>query len=119
LYFHYRHLKKALLIFFYTTFMTFIIQPRHSKREPHLGTNVDLVQSRVLLFRSVEDVNRPARRVDNSWDIESLVFAADSIDLGNLFGGELDVGEVLDNTRCGNGLGDDAVAANLGPGKAV
>jgi hypothetical protein len=77
------------------------------------------VQSRVLLFRSVEDIDRPARRVDNSWNVESLVLAADSIDLGDLFGGELDVGEVLDNARCGNGLGDDTMAANLGPGKAI
>ena len=71
------------------------------------------------LLLGAENVDRPKRVVDDTGNVEALVLLSESIDLGDFVLGELDIDEVLSDTRRGNGLGDDAVAAFLGPGETM
>jgi hypothetical protein len=96
------------------------------------------VTSRLLLGLT-EDVNVPARRVCHGvsiyiafavWrptrkaltsNIRSVITSAvitQSRDLSHLLGSELNLLEVVLNTRGSNRLRDDTVTSNLGPGKA-
>ena len=75
----------------------------------------DLVVSGSLL-RLTEDINVPARLVSNVGDVVAALGAQGS-DLGDLLGGELDLLEVGGDTSGSDGLGDDTVATDLGPGE--
>lgn len=54
------------------------------------------------LLLGAEDVDRPQRVVDDTRNIEALVLLSEGVNLGDLVGRELDVGEVLDDTGCGD-----------------
>lgn len=65
-----------------------------------LGDN-DLVVLRVCkLLLGVEDVDRPQRVVDDTGNVEALVLLSEGVNLSDLVGRELDIGEVLDDTGC-------------------
>lgn len=68
-----------------------------------------------LLVLLAEDVNVPAGLVGHVRGVVAAAVLAELGDLGNLLAGELDLLEVLDNARGSDGLGDDRVAADLGP----
>lgn len=61
--------------------------------------NGNLVVLGVCVLRGgLEDVNGPDRVVDNTGNVETLVLLSEGVDLGDFFGREVDVGEVLDDT---------------------
>lgn len=75
-----------------------------------------LVLSRLLL-RLAEDVDIPAGLVGSVRGVVALPVAPECTDLLDLLREELDLLEVVANTRRGNRLGDDAVATDLRPGE--
>ena len=68
-----------------------------------------------LLVLLAEDVNVPARLVSHVRCVVAAALLAKLGDLGELLLGELDLLEVLGNARGSDGLGNDRVAALLGP----
>jgi hypothetical protein len=72
----------------------------------------------VLLLRLAEDVDGPSGLVGDIGNVEAPGLSlADSLNLLDVFLGELNLLKVLLDARRGDRLGDHAVAANLGPGK--
>ena len=83
----------------------------------HLCLGDDLVGS-LLLLRLAEDVYGPPGLVGSVWDVEAArLVLANLLDLLEVVVGELDLLEVVADTAGSDGLGDDRVTANLGPGK--
>lgn len=79
--------------------------------------NNDLVR-RLLLLGLVKNVHGPPRLVGNVGDVETTgLVLADALDLLKVLAGKLNLLEVLLDARGSDGLGDNGVAANLGPGK--
>jgi hypothetical protein len=73
---------------------------------------------RILLLGLAKDVDGPSGLVSDIRDVEAPgLCLADSLNLLNILLGELNLLEVLLDARCGDRLGDDAVAADLGPRK--
>jgi hypothetical protein len=69
----------------------------------HLLGDNNLVVVRVCkLLLGVEDVDRPQRIVDDTGDVEALVLLSEGVNLSDLVGGELDIGEVLNNSGSGD-----------------
>ena len=69
----------------------------------HLLGHNNLVVLRVCkLLLGAEDVDRPQRIIDDTGNIEALILLSEGINLSDLVGGELDIGEVLDDTGCGD-----------------
>ena len=71
-----------------------------------------------LLLGLIEDVDVPARLVGSVRSVVALAVLTESADLGDLLGSELDLLEVVTNTRGSDRLGDNTVSTNLGPGEA-
>ena len=72
----------------------------------------------LLLLRLVEDVDGPPGLVGNVWDVEAArLVLANLLNLLEVLLGKLDLLEVVTDTAGGDGLGNDGVTANLGPGK--
>lgn len=92
---------------------SFLVIHQTCKRR-HLDNH--LVLSRLLL-RLAEDVDVPAWLVSSVWDVVASSVLAKSADLLNLLGEQFNLLEVVADTRWGNRLGDNAVAANLRPGE--
>lgn len=83
----------------------------------NLNLNNNLMR-RVLLLRLTKDVNRPPRLVSNVRNVEAAgLLLANLLDLGEVVFRQINLLEVLLDARRGDGLGDDGVAANLGPGE--
>lgn len=102
------HSNRSIRILFYF---------RHTAAIKRHRLDNDLVR-RVLLLGLVEDVDRPPGLVGNVRDVEAArLLLADALDLLEVLLGQLDLLEVLLDARCGDRLGDDGVAADLGPGK--
>jgi len=72
-----------------------------------------------LLLRLAENVDVPARLVGRVGGVVTFPVFAQSADLLHLLGEELNLLEVVTDTRWSDRLGDHAVATNLGPGKAT
>lgn len=72
---------------------------------------------RRLLLGLTEDVDVPARLVSSVRGVVASAVLAKSTDLLNLLGQELNLLEVVADTRWGHRLGDDAVATGLRPGE--
>lgn len=70
-----------------------------------------------LLLRLTEDVDVPARLVSSVRGVVASPVLAQRTDLLHLLGEELDLLEVVADTRRGDRLGNDTVATDLGPGK--
>lgn len=77
----------------------------------------NLMEARILLLRGIEDVNGPPGRLVTGRDIVALRVLCERVDQGDLLRGQLDVDKVLLDAGGVDGLGDDAVAADLRPGK--
>jgi hypothetical protein len=83
----------------------------------HLSLDDDLVGS-LLLLRLAEDVYGPPGLVGSVWDVEAArLVLADLLNLLEVVVGELDLLEVVADAAGSDGLGDDGVTANLGPGE--
>jgi hypothetical protein len=54
------------------------------------------------LLLGAEDVDRPQRIIDDAGNIKALILLSEGINLSDLVGRELDIGEVLDDTGCGD-----------------
>lgn len=94
--------------------LLFILSHIYIVSDQHIRLNNDLVSGRLLVLLA-EDVNVPAGLVGHVRGVVAAAVLAELGDLGNLLAGELDLLEVLDNARGSDGLGDDRVAADLGP----
>lgn len=70
-----------------------------------------------LLLLLIEDVNIPARLVSNVRSVVASAVLAQLGHLGDFLGSELHLLEVLLDAGRRNRLGDDTVAADLGPGE--
>lgn len=83
----------------------------------HLSLDNDLVGS-LLLLRLVEDVDGPSGLVGDVRDVEATrLVLANLLNLLEVLLGELDLLEVVTDAAGSDGLGNDGVTANLGPGK--
>lgn len=82
-----------------------------------LDPKVHLMELGILLHRGIEDVDGPAGGLVTGGDIVTLLLLCERVDEGDLIGSQLDVDKVLLDTGGVDGLGDDAVAADLGPGE--
>jgi hypothetical protein len=83
----------------------------------HLSLNDNLV-GRLLLLRLAEYVDRPPGLVGSVRNVEAArLVLANLLDFGKVVLGQLNLLEVLLDARRGDGLGDDGVAADLGPGE--
>lgn len=72
----------------------------------------------VLLLGSAEDVDGPSGLVGSVRNVEAVrVVLADLLNLLKVVLGDLDLLEVVADTAGGDGLGDDRVATDLGPGE--
>lgn len=89
----------------------------HHQSLPISTLHNNLVGS-LLLLRLVEDVDRPPGLVGNVRNVESpRLLLANLLHLLEVALRELNLLEVFLNARCCDRLGDDRVAAHLGPGK--
>jgi hypothetical protein len=71
---------------------------------------------RILLLRLTKDIDGPSRLVGDVGNVEpARLLLANLLDLLEVLFRELDLLEVLLDARCSDGLGDDAVSANLCP----
>ena len=84
----------------------------------HLSHNSDVhpVSGRLLL-RLAKDINVPSGLVGHVRDVVAAGVLANLADLIHFFLRQVDLLEVLDDTVWSHGLGDDTVAAHLGPGQ--
>lgn len=101
-------------VYFYVLRNCIYISHVHRRDQHNHRLNNDLVLSGLLLLLA-KDIDVPARRVGNVRDVVAAAVLAELRDLGNLLGRELDLLEVLGDPRWRDGLGDDRVAAGLGP----
>ena len=74
------------------------------------------MSSRLLVILT-EDINIPAGLVSNVRSVVATTLLAQLRDLGDLLVGELNLLEVIGDTRRRDGFGDDTDATDLGPGE--
>jgi hypothetical protein len=72
-----------------------------------------------LLISFTEDVDVPARLVGSVGCVVTLTVLAQRADLLHLLGKQLDLLEVVTDTRGGDRLGNNTVTTDLGPGKTI
>jgi hypothetical protein len=72
-----------------------------------------------LFLGLAEDINVPAGLVGGIRDVVASPVLTEGTDLLNLLRCEFHLLEVIADARGRNGLGDDTVVTNLGPGEAL
>ena len=69
------------------------------------------------LLRLTKDINIPTRAIRRIRRVVPTTMSSQRRNLGNLISGELDLLEVVLDAGLSDALGDDGVAADLGPGE--